>query len=282
MIAYPSVSVGAAVSHWATGFPGLKLLISEYNADIVSTWATTPSKDIGRGGLWMRDNADAGSHALHWASGVLAGINSNGTVSGINYHSLTGDHNMSNRQGFGIIDLGTDDDTVWFNAVAQLMSHLSALAVGTDMHAVQPGNALLQLADLPQGLVLDSQKGLPALQSAAFSSKSAGLVLVAINRGDVEVGVELELDSSGAYAPGCFPQGLTAAVSQYSALDPGGWALFDSAAEQRAPPWEGPMTPVQAQAKLKRTSATTLGGLVVPALSLVVAELGPCKLDVVA
>ena len=71
-----SVSVGAAVTSWGRDFPGLKLLISEYNADEASQW---PVGDLGRGGNWMRDNADAGSHALHWASGLLAGVNSNGT-----------------------------------------------------------------------------------------------------------------------------------------------------------------------------------------------------------
>ena len=85
MIAYPSVSVGAAVDAWQRDFPGLELLISEYNADEASSWS---AGDLGEGGDWMRDNADAGSHALHWASGVLAGVNSNGTVSGINYHSF--------------------------------------------------------------------------------------------------------------------------------------------------------------------------------------------------
>ena len=118
---------------------------------------------------------------MHWASGVLAGVNSNGTVSGINYHSLGGGGHTTDN-GFGCLDMGTDDSTVWYNSVAQLMTHLSSLAADTVMHGVTPGAATLQLADLPAGLVIDSQKDLPALQSAAFSTKAGGLVLLAINR----------------------------------------------------------------------------------------------------
>ena len=45
MIAYPSVSVGAAITSWGRDFPGLKLLISEYNADEASAWG---DKELGQ------------------------------------------------------------------------------------------------------------------------------------------------------------------------------------------------------------------------------------------
>jgi hypothetical protein len=78
--------------------------------DYAATW--TPADGDGgdgdapgSGGAFMRDTANGGAHALHWAAGVLAGINSNGIVSGINYHSLQGSQ-AGGQQGFGILDVG--------------------------------------------------------------------------------------------------------------------------------------------------------------------------------
>ena len=98
-----------------------------------------------------------------------------------------------------------------------------------------------------------------------------------INRGDVEVDAELELGTSGIYASGCLPaKGLVAAVTQYNALDPGGWASFDPSTEQSTPPWAAPMVPVESKTTLIPVSATALGGLTIPGLSLVVLQVDPC------
>ena len=277
MIAYPSVSVGAAVASWQRDFPGLKLLISEFNADEASSWDTTGT-ELGEGGAWLRDNADAGSHALHWASGVLAGVNSNGTVSGINYHSFEGGgHSATKNKGFGCVDFSSPDDTVWFNPVAQLMSHLSALVADTNMHAVLPGDAKLQLTDLPAGLIIDSQKQLPALQSAAFSDdKSGGLVLVAINRGGTAIDVVVDLGDSGVCSR-VPTAGLVAVVTQYDALDPGGWVEMDPVVAAKEIVWSGPMKPSVSRLVLRRgLSSTSLRGLAAPPLSLIVVQIDAC------
>ena len=52
----------------------------------------------------MKAAANGGAHAIHWASGVLAGVNSAGVISGINYHSLQGSGGNSDHPGFGILD----------------------------------------------------------------------------------------------------------------------------------------------------------------------------------
>ena len=97
------------------------------------------------------------------------------------------------------------------------------------MHAVDPGAEKLHLGDLPAGLVIESQKDLPALQCAAFSDdKTQGLILVVINRSDADQDVTVELGKSRLYQHACIPAaGLAAVVTQYSALTRGaGRSLF--------------------------------------------------------
>lgn len=275
MIAYPSVTLAAATNNWERDFPGLKLLISEYNADYASTWADHAKAPLGEGGEWMRAAADGGAHALHWAAGVLAGVNSNGIISGINYHSLQGAGRTTKSPGFGILDWNTPGETVKANAVAQLMSHISAIAQNSSMHAVMPGDAMLHVAGIPTGLVIDNQGNLSAMQSAAFSSEDGSLTVVFINRGTRPVDVSIDIGRSGLYQ-NCVPPpaGLPATLTSYSALDDGGWAEFDPATQTT--PWPGPMSAARSQVTVATVSPTVLGTLVAPALSLVVAEIAAC------
>ena len=64
----------------------------------------------------------------------------------------------------------------------------------------------------------------------------------------------------------------------YSALDAGGWAEFDPLT-QTAVPWPGPMAPARSDVQLAKVSATVLGGLVAPSLSLVVASIAACDAE---
>eukprot|EP01052_Picozoa_sp_SAG31_P004322 SAG31_NODE_178_length_21247_cov_11.492009_8_plen_402_part_00 len=277
MVAYPSVTLHSATKNWARDFPGLKLLVSEYNADYASTWKGA----LGQGGEWMKAVANGGAHAIHWAAGVLAGVNSNGIISGINYHSLQGSGGPSASPGFGILDWNTQGDTVKANAVAQLMSHISAIANNSMMHSVLPGEAMLHVEGVPGGLVIDNVANLKALQSAAFSAADGSLTVVLINRGTADVNVSIDVGPSGLYlgAPSCVPPaGLSTAVTSYSALDAGGWAEFDPVT-QTAVPWPGPMAPARSDVKLAKVSATVLGGLVAPSLSLVVASIAACDTE---
>jgi len=273
MIAYPSVSMGAAIDAWARDFPGLKLLVSEYNADFASTW-TKNTSILGAGGAWMKAAANGGAHAIHWASGVLAGVNSrDGIVSGINYHSLQGSGGGSDNPGFGILDWAQEGPTVKANAVAQLMAYISELVSGRSMHSVRPGGAELVVDGAPAGLVIDSQKNLPALQSSAFSLDGS-LTAVVINRGTRPVNVSVNVSQSGIYT-GCVATGLSASLTAFSALDEGGWAEFDPAV-QVGVPWAGPMHAAKSKVRLARVSPTVFGELVAPPLALVVAEIEAC------
>ena len=275
MIAYPSVTLAAATNNWERDFPGLKLLISEYNADYASTWADHAKAPLGAGGEWMRAAADGGAHALHWAAGVLAGVNSNGIISGINYHSLQGAGETTKSPGFGILDWNSPGETVKANAVAQLMSHLSAITQQSSMHSVLPGDAMLHVAGIPAGLVIDNQGNLSAIQSAAFSSEDGSLTVVFINRGTRPVDVSIDIGRSGLYQ-NCVPPpaGLPAMLTSYSALDDGGWAEFDPATQTT--PWPGPMSAARSQVTVAKVSPTVLGILVAPALSLVAAAISAC------
>ena len=223
----------------------------------------------------MRDTANGGAHALHWAAAVLAGINSNGIVSGINYHSLTGSPN-GGQQGFGIMGFGGSEDEVWVSGVAQVMAHLSALGTAdpaTTMHSVDAAAGGPTLGDL----LVDGVGNLTALQAAAFFTPAAGggaagkLAVVILNRAAYSVPATIDLSAllTGRYAgwrdtTGRVPAKLTA----YSALDRGGWQRMALSEVATTLPLPGPIKSGVRNATLSFSAGRVLEGIVAPPLSL--------------
>ena len=164
---------------------------------------------------------------------------------------------------------------VRFNAVAQMMSHLSALATEshTAAHRVNVSGGLTL-----GSLVVDSVQDLPALQAAALSDNGTNLVLLVVNRAKSAVSASVSLPTTTAHVKGTDLLGRTIT---YKAADPGGWFTVEAAGPL---PWAGPMhasvTPLrltpQQNAELagepdKETTLWT--GLSLPALSFSIVEL---------
>lgn len=222
---------------------------------------------------------------------MISGINSDGVISGINYHSLEGSAS-GGQQGFGIIDVGGwgvnetgSEDAVWVSGVAQMMAHVSALGTTdptTTMHgvAIGPGSTTLGT------LVVDGVGQLPALQAAAFVTSrvvhqgtgpetTSQLTLLVINRGRPAVSVEVDLSaiahSIGVPCDSAAMASVRVQTTSYSGLDRGGWQRLSLSEIGSSLPLPGPMTPQVNHTKLA-LRGSSLAGVRIAGLSMHIIE----------
>eukprot|EP01051_Picozoa_sp_SAG22_P005508 SAG22_NODE_329_length_12249_cov_27.341646_3_plen_1098_part_00 len=268
MITYPSVTLAAAAKAWRRDFPGKPLLITEFEMQ----WPTNcdgPAADTSAAGRFVCGAVDSGAHAVFYAAAIVAAIDSAGVIGSINHHALG-----SGEPGWGLMDLSSPDG-VGYNSVAQMISHLSAIAENAAAHRVNvSGGATLG------PLVVDSQgPNLPALQAAALSTAGMMRVLV-VNRAHVPIECELELPASSTRRLEG-RRAVTGRLITYSAADPGGWHVLSKADWALPLPWAGPMRPSTTPLQLPRATSQSRGGrrrdrfvgLAMPPLSLSIIEL---------
>jgi hypothetical protein len=276
MMVYPSVTLGAAARAWRRDFPGRQLLITEFEMQ----WPSySPPLDDSPVGRFVHNAVNSGSHACFYAAAILAALDSGGVIGSINHHALG-----AGEPGWGLMDL-TPKGGVGFNAVAQMMSHLSALATEshTSAHRVNVSGGVTL-----GPLVVDSVKDLPGLQAAALSDGvgSGGVVLLVLNRAQSPVACTVDLgllpSQSDIRAGEEGEEGESVLVGRtvsYLAGDRGGWFTVDAAAAAAPLPWPGPMQATVRPLRLTRRrkqvegSTSTWAGLTVPALSFTIVEL---------
>lgn len=219
---------------------------------------------------------------------MLAGINSDGVITGINYHSLNGAAS-GGQQGFGILDVGGwgvnetgSEDSVWISGVAQLMAHLSGLGTSnpaTTMHAVKIGVGGATLGEL----VVDGVGQLPALQAAAFVTPVGGtnnkgaacqLTLVLMNRAQDAVPVEFNVSAIACFVGmrrDFVSRDVSVRATSYSGLDRGGWQRLSLSKIGTNLPLPGPMKPRVNHTKLALRGSMLVGGEIA-ALSMQIVE----------
>jgi hypothetical protein len=265
MVTYPSVTLAAAAKAWRRDFPHKPLLITEFEMQ----WPNGPSPGATQTERFVLNAVDSGAHAVFYAAAIVAALDSAGTIGSINHHALG-----AGEPGWGLMDLSHGGGT-GFNAVAQMMSHLSELATVQYpvAHRVNvTGNVTLG------ALVIDSVGSLPALQATALSG-AAGLAVLVVNRAQHEVSADLLLPPEfAAVARGSKGEGResTGRTVSYLASDRGGWRTIGAAEAAGPLPWKGPMravvSPLRA-VEVRAGAGVVVKELLLPALSFTIVEL---------